>query len=842
MMVAMLLAPLVGQAQDAAPDQGLGKEALLWRVVYSDFPPYSITVGGSNPDGLSVDVLEALAAQAGAKVDYIETANPREAVAAIREGRADIHLHLANTPARRDLLDFSVPYETVRVSLYKAAGSSFRPGQPGARIGFTQGSVAAYVARRLEDVRLVEFPNNEALLSAVTHGRVDAALYVVGAIERLANVLGLQGRFLRVGDPLLSLPVAFAVSKSRPDIREAIDAALRRFAASSQFDRVRNKWFPVEPRFTRDQWIASIGAIVLLVALAALLVHEVSSRRARKRMAERLESQAHELTAATTEVRRSEYLLSRVLGASQASLVALGEARRVVLADERVWQMLGFEQAVTAWPASVRFLDRESLNPIEPDDDPINRTLDGFIVHGEIYAFQTREGSDPMFLRVSGTQVDAPGTPLRHVISIEDVTAGEQGRQSDERANRFDMLGRLTGGVIHDFNNILGTVLGAVQLAARFDPPERIRTELQVAETAARKGAELTNRLGAFLRKRPVGERDFAVAGALEDIAHLAERVMNQAVEVEVARIDPGINIHCNPGQFENAVLNLVLNARDAISGSGIGRRIVLSVKAALIEGNAWHEVRVQDDGPGMDEATRRRAVYPYFSTKETGKGSGLGLSMVYAFMRQAGGEMQIASKPGAGTTVSLYFPQVHEVPAGHPVQGRPEPAVAIVGQGEHVLVVDDDETAGLVVVRALGSLGYKVTEARSGAQALSILQASGPRAGSSGGSGPIDVLLTDVMMPGMTGFELAAEARKHRPDLPVIYMSGYVGEDKRAQMSVPAEILMKPCDIVEIARQVKKAIGERPVRREAACIDDFPTARAASAANPEESATWRQF
>jgi len=364
---------------------------------------------------------------------------------------------------------------------------------------------------------------------------------------------------------------------------------------------------------------------------------------------------------------------------------------------------------------------------------------------------------------------DAEGRAVRMIGSLVDVTGDRETEAILRRSQKLEAIGQLTGGVAHDFNNILTVILGNSELLAERlgDRPELHEMAGQVVG-AAQRGSELTGRLLAFARQQALDPVVTDLNAAARSIMPLLRRSLGEDVDVQAVLADDLWLVEIDPGQLETALLNLALNARDAMPEGGrltieTGNARIDAEIAEIAEIEAGHfvVVAVSDTGTGMAPETVEQVLEPFFTTKA--QGSGLGLPMVYGFTRQSGGHLKVYSEVGQGTTVKLYFPRAGADAAETPREETP--IAAPRGRGEHILVVEDEPFVRRYVVAMIQSLGYRVTEADDAARALDALAAADD----------IDLLFTDIVMPGgMNGRELADAATGLRPGLRVIYTSGY--------------------------------------------------------------------
>ncbi|MEX0922485.1 MAG: ATP-binding protein [Rhodovibrionaceae bacterium] len=374
-----------------------------------------------------------------------------------------------------------------------------------------------------------------------------------------------------------------------------------------------------------------------------------------------------------------------------------------------------------------------------------------------------------------------------------DITEQTAMEQQLRRTERLETLGQMTGGIAHDFNNLLAAILGNAEILA--ESPEdagQVRQASKVIETAALRGSDLTRRLLVFARQQSLRNESLSVAAIMEDLSQLLSRSLGEDVILELQLAEGLWPVEVDRSQLENAILNLAVNARDAMPNGGslrISARNVDAMEDGILAGMdqvAEHYVclSVSDSGDGMSAETLDHIFEPFFTTKEPGKGTGLGLSMVYGFARQSRGAVRAESAPGKGTTVFLYLPW-SAAPAAAPEVEDGKPQLAEDGKGARVLVVEDEPMVRGYIVMVLKQLGFDVVEAGNGRDALERLQ----------NDGDFDLLFSDMIMPGgLNGRDLAEEAKKLRPSLRVLLTTGYAEHPSFGRgASGEIEFLRKP-------------------------------------------------
>ncbi len=412
------------------------------------------------------------------------------------------------------------------------------------------------------------------------------------------------------------------------------------------------------------------------------------------------------------------------------------------------------------------------------------------------------DGSRRWIVAKGRVRYDESGVPVRMTGVVSDVTDRKDADAQLAQAQKMDAIGQLTGGVAHDFNNLLTPIVGSLDLMRRrHKDDERTQRMIGGALQAAERAATLTQRLLSFARRQALQPRAVDVGALIDGIVDLIRRSLGPSIAVvlEVPRHLSSARV--DPNQLELALLNLAINARDAMPGGG---RLTLTVADVVVdqrnaiglEAGGYVRLLAVDTGTGMDRTTLARATEPFFSTKGVGKGTGLGLSMVYGLAAQSGGTLRLSSEPGSGTTVELWLPATDE-PVSEGGEQRAEPIAA--RRAATVLLVDDEDLVRAATADMLRDLGYTVVEMSSASQVLAAV-----RAGLE-----VDILVSDYLMPAMTGGQLISELRNSGVRLPSLLVTGYAAAGDDVPPDVPR--LAKPFRQVDLAARVDDLLRPTP-------------------------------
>jgi signal transduction histidine kinase len=406
------------------------------------------------------------------------------------------------------------------------------------------------------------------------------------------------------------------------------------------------------------------------------------------------------------------------------------------------------------------------------------------------------------FLVKGGIDADRLGRAIRHSIERQRLIGDLL------HAQRLEAIGRLAGGIAHEFNNLLQVIGGHADLALSESDPERTKSSLETIRNATHRGSALVLQLLSFSRKQVLQPQLIDLNDLLRGLVRMIRPLLGERILLRLELAQQLGMVRVDPIQLEQAIVNLAVNARDAMPGGG---SLVFTTAAAELgddrrgllrelDAGSYVRLTVRDTGVGLDAKALASIFEPYFTTKKSGEGTGLGLAMVHDFVRRSAGEIEVESQPGLGTTFRLFLPRVAGV-VDRPPERQPAPAVPV---GGNVLVVDDQPDVLGLIRRALERAGHRVATAGDGVKALGLVATA---------EQPFDVVLTDIAMPRIGGIELVERMRASRPDTRVVYMSGFVSESRTLGFLRPGDLFLeKPFSVADLLTRVNEALAAREI------------------------------
>ena len=527
-----------------------------------------------------------------------------------------------------------------------------------------------------------------------------------------------------------------------------------------------------------------------------------------RRALEEVEVRRKRLEAAEAAANRQRFQVA-MLESLDAGIVACDAAGSLTLFNRAARDILGLSKEDVPperWAEHYGLYEPDGKRLLEKEALPLYRALCGERVRNVELLIRRKDGHARSAL-VSGQPIlDVHGQSVGAVVAFHDITERKALEGQLRQAQKLEAVGSLAGGVAHDFNNLLTVIGGYSQmLMQQMGSGDSNYTSVEEIAKASERAAALTRQLLAFSRKQVLEPKIIDLNTIVRDMEKMLQRLLPASIDFATALSADLGSVKADPGQIEQVLLNLVVNARDAMLQGG--RMVVTTGNTALREprseflidlaGGPYVVLSVSDTGSGMSAEVQARIFEPFFTTKEVGKGTGLGLSTVYGIVKQSGGAVDVESEVGSGSTFHVYLPQIAE-----PAESRrADTEVAVHARGtETILIVEDDARVRELVQRVLEAAGYTVLPATSGAEALRIVEQR---------PGRIHLVLTDVVMPGMSGTELLSRIREGHPGCKGLYMSGYSDQSASPGRFPQSEapLLQKPFHPAVLARRVREAL-----------------------------------
>ena len=554
--------------------------------------------------------------------------------------------------------------------------------------------------------------------------------------------------------------------------------------------------------------------VALILILAAILTRgtQVSYRAlANSLSATKAANQSLEAEVAVQEqhLGTTQSVLENTFTSIAEAVLVIDTKDTIVLSNPAAERLLGHRAGMSAadlWAVNT-FLEVDGITPLPLEERPSTIALGGQALDRKEVVIRPADHRKPLHVMVSGRPLrDAAGEMIGASLVFHDITEVQETERKLQQAQKLDAIGKLTGGVAHDFNNMLTVITISMEMLMGDleDRPETLQMAVLINQAVDR-CTELIQHLLAFARKQPLRPRNVDINNTVLDIGKLLRPTLGEQIEIESVLAQEVATAHIDASQLASALINMAINSRDAMPDGG---KLLIETRNVVLD-EAYAEVNVgvvpgpyvmlavSDTGIGMSAAIRDQIFEPFFTTKGGGKGNGLGLSMVYGFVKQSGGHIKVYSEEGHGTTIRLYLP-----PASVDEDMAASPAAPISSGNETILVVEDDPLVRDFVVAQLRSLGYKTIAAADGLEALAHVERGLD----------FDLLFTDVIMPGgMNGRELSDEVAKRCPRTKFLYTSGYTDNAiiHHGRLKEGVLLLTKPYRKLQLARMVRVALDD---------------------------------
>ncbi len=768
------------------------------------FPPFHYYEQGK-PKGMSADYTTRIAAKSGLRLRIQDNLAWTQVLEHVRQGKIDLITCIGKTAERETYLDFSMPYLTFPLVIVTRDDSPFIGG-----IEDIYGKTLAVVPQTLtqewlsqDGIKFSPFYVKSPLqgLEAVSFSRADAAIENLAAATYLIHQTGLTNLKIAAPTPYDNYQLYMAVPKGNPELLSIVNKTLAAISPQQKSD-IRNQWLSVKYEYgvnPKDMFLYIF--LVLLFSIGIIFIVLFKNRKLARETRERI--------ATEKALRREEEKLRNILENSTSMYYAHTPDHKLTYLSPQCRQFLHCEpdEAMTRWTEFVT-------------DNPMN--LKG-IEYTE-KAIKTGQRQPPYELELKGKQGDTIMVEIREnpvvengrtvaiVGSATDITEHKKAQKEKEalqhqlsQSRKMESIGTLAGGIAHDFNNILGIILGNAQLA-QLDLPKAhpARSRINEIQTACLRAKEVILQLLSFSRQSEQGNQPLNLAQLVSDTVRFLRASLPSSIEIIFQNDAPKQTINANATQIQQVIINLCNNAAQAMEPRGGTLTICLEMALphdlktpALksLDGVEAIRLTIQDTGAGIEPAIQDRIFDPYFTTKEVGKGSGMGLAIVHGIVHNHGGVISVKSEMGGGSVFTVLFPASPMPPAEEgPADTEPIP----VGS-ETILLVDDEKELTDLMGDMLMNLGYSVEAHQDPEKALDTFK---------GHPSKFDLIITDMTMPRLNGIELCTAIKNIRPDIPVIICTGHTNRQNSDADTVDiAAVIMKPVTTLEMAQTIRKVL-----------------------------------
>jgi PAS domain S-box-containing protein len=812
------------------------------------YAPFYFLNAAGEPVGIWVDTWKLWSEKTGVEVDFISK-EWGKALTHVAEGDGDVIAGFMYSPERDEVFDYSESFTEVAANIFfhsSIYGLHSLNELSGFKIGVVEDDYAeTYIAQNLEGAHIVTYPGFRDLVEGAVAGEV--RVFVADtpiALFHLARY-GHTQEFNVSSEPLYSMKIFAGVKEGNRHLLDTINKGLAAISADEK-SALNERWTGT-PGDRRFPWRAvGVAAALLLTVTAAtflwvfLLRRKVAAatrslvesrqqlqesktalQEGHDRLEERVEERTRELAKANTGLREQ-------IGVREKAENALKESEerlRVIFRHgqfamgicDAEGRLLRFNPAFEKFTGySSGELEKKPFRDLTHEEDKLEsvrqfqRLLNGEIDQFAMEKRYIRKDGGTVWGHIGVSSLHSPeGRVQSTIFMLADITGRMKAEEEKDslqgrllQAQKMEAVGRLAGGIAHDFNNLLTVIRGNAELALLEGGADTARTRINAIDSAAESAASLTNQLLAFSRKQVLRPSTLQLNDVIRETGRMLERIIGEDIEL-ITNLGTG-TVLADIGQMEQVILNLAINARDAMPDGGT--LTIATRNTELHEDRAgecgvrpgeYAVLVISDTGCGMDRETQSLIFEPFFTTKGKGIGTGLGLATAYGIVRQSSGCVVVDSEVGKGSTFSIYLPRV-EGPAG-------EEVIAASGKelrgSETILVIEDEEKVREVICSMLGAYGYGVLEADSGEEALRAIRDL---------QSPLDLVLSDIVMPGLSGPEIVAQLQEIQPGLQVIFMSGYTDDPVINRMiSSEHTFLQKPITPHTLFRVIREKMDK---------------------------------
>ena len=799
----LVMLTLPDQAGEAYAQQGEGE---FLAGVPANFPPhYSIDSKTGKPTGFAIDVMDEIAQMSGIKVRYVVYPTWAKTLEAMEKGEVVLIPNIGIIAERIKQMDFTSPVETYDIVIFVRKTTTDIKGIEdlnGKEVAVVEINKGLFLMQERGDSRLqIYVSQDEAFLSLIS-GKSDALVYPEPPIILLSRKAGLEDYIKIVGKPLLEVKRGIAVRKGNHELLKMLDDEVKAFVKTPRYAGIYSKWYGRPKPYWTAQRVAVFFGVGLAFAIITLVVWRYLSLLRLNR----------ELQAALTERKQLEEALR------------LQSRRFEAFFDNSITPLVFLDRDFNFIRVNKAYADTDKKEisyfpgrnhfELYPSDakaifDEVVRTKTAFQTFARPFVYPDHPDWGITFWDWTLVpMLDNNGEVEFLVFSLVNITEKKKLEDQLRQSQKMEAIGQIAGGIAHDFNNILTAIIGyASLLQMKMGEDDPLKVYIEPIITSTERAASLTQGLLAFSRKQISNPAPVNMNELIKKVEKFLKRVIGEDIELQTILADKDITVMADSGQIEQVLMNLATNARDAMPTGGL-----LTIENGTVEiddeyikahgygkAGTYALISVTDSGVGMDEKTRGKIFEPFFTTKEVGKGTGLGLSIVYGIVKQHSGYVNCYSEPGKGTTFRIYLPLIQAALN----EAKPVEVIGPAGGTETILLAEDEENVRDITRLVLEEYGYKVIEAIDGEDAVNKFMENKDK---------IVLLLFDVIMPKMSGKEAFDMIRKIRPDIKVLFASGYpadfIHRKKIDEEGLP--FVVKPISPTALIKKVREVLDKK--------------------------------
>ncbi|MBF0328667.1 MAG: transporter substrate-binding domain-containing protein [Nitrospirae bacterium] len=815
-----LLFPTSAAFAEIPPEPKSDHTETIRAIVQSDSPPtYFKDRATGEASGFAVDVMNQIAKRGGFSVTYQFEKNWDAIAPLLKDGKADVAPGQGITENRKGIFDFTIPIGTFPVSIFARANNSLIKDLKDVKvIGVTKGSSSSEILKNKNTNLIIStYESNANGLMDLLSGNIDAFCTSATTLMQIALDAGLEEKITIIGDPLSEVKRAIAVRKDAPELLNKLNKLIEEFSHTAEYKALYSKWYgKPKPYWTDKKVLIVISAVVFLI-VAFMAVWRYRSLVVLNR---NMQENINEREKAEVALLEQENFSKNLIQNSATATFVLDRTHRIMLWNKSCEKLTGckeFDMIGTddQWKP---FYDHKRPTVadviINHDADEILQKLyknyaksslnpEGITAEGW---YKNLGGKDRYIIFEAAPIFNNKGELIAAIETLQDITELKRLEEQLRQSQKLDAIGQLAGGVAHDFNNIITAIVGYSHLTLmKLDTDSPLKANIEQILQASDRATTLNQSLLAFSRKQVINPKPNNLNDIVSGMQKFLLRLIREDIDIKINCANEDLTIMADRGQIEQIMMNLVTNARDAMSKGGhiSIKTELMQIDQDFIEAHGYGRIgryallMISDTGSGMDAKTKEKIFEPFFTTKEQGKGTGLGLSMVYGIVSQHEGYIDVYSEIEKGTVFKIYIPIFS---GGIEAEPTEKELISIKGGNETILVAEDDSVLRMLSAKVLANYGYKVIEAVDGEDAISKYAEH---------SDTVKLVILDGIMPKKNGRQAYEEIRIINSRIKALFFSGYAEDilSKEGLLEPGINFILKPVAPSVLLKKVRELL-----------------------------------